>query len=91
MNIFNLHFDSYLLSVEDVETILCNKKDPRRLPYTLQLYPLETSEDKSPAQEEEQEEKEEKEQEEKEEEEEREKEEEKKISAEFKEKICKLF
>ena len=45
--------------MEDVEKILCNKKDLRRLPYTLKLYSLKTSEEKSDKQEEEQEETEE--------------------------------
>ena len=45
--------------MEDVEKILCTKKDLRRLPYTLKLYSLKTSEEKSDKQEEEQEETEE--------------------------------
>ena len=62
--------------MEDVEKILCTKKDLRRLPYTLKFYSLKTSEEKSDKQEEEQEETEE---------------EEEKIFAGFKEKIGKLF
>ena len=74
---FNLYFsNSYLLSVEDIEKILCKKKDLRRLPYTLQLHPFEISEEISDKHEKEQKEKEE---------------EEEKIIPEFKEKIRKLF